>query len=89
MKYTGFCPTTAQVHAGTMQAIQSMETEMPDEKLLFRPAEAQHMLGIGRAKFWLLVKEGAFETRKIRSATVVPAESLRRFVESLPKANAA
>jgi hypothetical protein len=34
------------------------------------------------------VKAGLLETRKIGSATVVTAESLRAFVESLPKANA-
>lgn len=55
------------------------------EKLVYRPAEAQAALGIRNTKFWALVKEGKLETRKLGSATVVPAESLRQFVEGLPK----
>jgi predicted DNA-binding transcriptional regulator AlpA len=57
-------------------------------KSLFRPAEVQATLGIGHSTFWKLVKEQKLETRKIGRATVVPAESLHRFVESLPKAAA-
>ena len=56
------------------------------DKLVYRPAEVQAALGIKNTKFWQLVKEGLLETRKLGGATVVPAESLRRFVESLPKA---
>ena len=59
------------------------------EKLVYRPAEVQAALGIRNTKFWALVKEGKLEARKIGSATVVPAESLRAFVAGLPKANAA
>lgn len=56
------------------------------EKLVYRPREAQEALGIKNSKFWELVKEGRLETRKLGAATVVPAESLRVFVDSLPKA---
>jgi hypothetical protein len=56
------------------------------EKALYRPNEAQHVLGIKNTKFWALVKEGALECRKLGGATVVPAESLKRFIENLPKA---
>lgn len=56
------------------------------EKLVYRPREAQEALGIKNTKFWALVKEGKLETRKLGGATVVPAESLKRFVENLPKA---
>ncbi len=59
------------------------------EKLVYRPAEAQAALGIRNTLFWQLVKEGKLETRKIGSATVVPADSLRAFVANLPKSNAA
>ena len=54
------------------------------EKMLFRPAEVKQALGIGHTSFWKLVKEGKLETKKLGGCTVVPAESLRRFVESLP-----
>jgi hypothetical protein len=56
------------------------------EKLVYRPAEAQAALGIKNTKFWELVKEGKLEARKLGGCTVVPAESLRRFVENLPSA---
>jgi hypothetical protein len=54
------------------------------QKLVYRPREAQEALGIKNTKFWQLVKQGLLETRKLGGATVVPADSLRRFVESLP-----
>jgi hypothetical protein len=57
-----------------------------NEKLVYRPAEAQAALGIRNTKFWALVKEGKLETRKLGGATVVPAESLRQFVANLPSA---
>lgn len=56
------------------------------EKLVYRPAEAQAALGIKNTKFWALVKEGKLETRKMGGATVVLAETMKRFVESLPSA---
>ncbi|WP_234731075.1 helix-turn-helix domain-containing protein [Acidocella facilis] len=58
------------------------------EKLVYRPREAQAALGIKGTKFWALVKAGALETRKMGGATVVPAESLRRFVDGLPAPSA-
>lgn len=59
------------------------------DKLVYRPAEVQSALGIKNTKFWDLVKKGLLETRKLGGATVVPAESLQRFVASLPKSTAA
>ena len=59
-----------------------------NEKLLYRPAEACETLGIKLTNFWRLVKEGQIETRKLGAATVVTAESLRRFVDGLPSAAA-
>jgi len=59
------------------------------DKLVYRPAEAQAALGIKNTLFWQLVKEGKLETRKIGSATVVPADSLKAFLAGLPKPRAA
>lgn len=55
-------------------------------KLLYRPSEAQAALGIKHAKFWNLVKDGAFDVRKSGRATFITAESLRQFADKLPKA---
>ena len=55
-------------------------------KLLYRPREVMNILGIGSTKFWGLVKNQKLEARKIGRATVIPAESVRAFIDSLPKA---
>ncbi len=57
------------------------------DKLMYRPNEAQAALGIKNTKFWALVKAGELETRKIGKATVVPSESLKKFIENLPRSN--
>lgn len=53
---------------------------------VYRPAEAQELLGIKHTKFWQLVKCGALETRKLGRATLVTGESLQAFIANLPKA---
>lgn len=55
-------------------------------KLTYRPREAQELLGIKHTAFWALVRSGKIETHKIGAATVVKAECLLRFIESLPPA---
>ncbi|MEE3503283.1 MULTISPECIES: hypothetical protein [Acidiphilium] len=57
------------------------------EKILYRPAEAQSALGIKHSKFWLLVKEGKIEMRKMGKMSFATADSLRRLADSLPKAS--
>lgn len=59
-----------------------------ENKLLYRATEAQAALGIKHAKFWELVKAGAFDVRKMGRMTFITAESLRRFAENLPKSAA-
>ncbi len=55
-------------------------------KLVHRSSTVCDMLDIRIGTFWKLVKEGKLETRKLGGLTVVPAESLKRFVEGLPSA---
>lgn len=59
------------------------------DKMLYRPAEVQEVLGIKASMFFELVKNGQLEARKLGRATVVPVESLQCFVANLPKADAA
>lgn len=59
-----------------------------DTKLLYRATEAQAALGIKHAKFWELVKAGAFDVRKMGRITLITAESLHRFADNLPKSAA-
>lgn len=67
--------------------IHPTELNKMTEKLLYRPAEAQAALGIKHSKFWMLVKAGSFDIRKMGNTTFVTAESLRRFADSLAKAS--
>jgi excisionase family DNA binding protein len=63
-----------------------MEAELVDrEKLLLTTREAARALGIGRSKFFALLKDGHFDKRKIGSKTVVTVASVRAFADRLPK----
>lgn len=53
------------------------------EKLYYRPAEVQTLLGIKTTKFYALVKAGQLEIKKLGRATIVPAESLQKFAAQL------
>jgi len=51
--------------------------------------EAQEALGgVGRTKFYELVKEGVIETRKLGSKTIVVVDSLKMLIEKTAAAPA-
>jgi excisionase family DNA binding protein len=41
------------------------------------------MTGIGRTKMYELIKDGQIEAIKVGTATLVPVDSLRRFLDEL------
>ena len=55
-------------------------------KLLHSTASVKTALDIGNSKFWALVKEGRFDARKMGGAVFITDESLRAFIDNLPKA---
>jgi len=55
------------------------------EPLLYRADDAKAALGIGNTKFYELIQIGAIEARKLGSRTMITAESLKRYAESLPR----
>jgi len=55
------------------------------EPLLYRAVEAKAALGVGNTRFYELIAAGALDARKMGSRTMVTAESLRRYVGSLPR----
>ena len=59
------------------------ELRAPTAKLLHRRKDAQNALSIGHSKFYELVAEGRLKIVKIGSASFVPDESLRSFLNSL------
>jgi excisionase family DNA binding protein len=54
--------------------------------LAYGIAEACAALGIGRTRLYALIGEGKIEARSCGGRTLIPADSLRSFVASLPPA---
>lgn len=57
---------------------------MPDARLdpiTVRVREACRITGIGRSKLYELIAAGEIEIVKVGSITLIPTESLRRFVD--------
>jgi len=47
-----------------------------------RIKDACRMTGIGRSKLYLLIAEGAIETIKVGSMTLIPGASIEAFIQS-------
>jgi excisionase family DNA binding protein len=54
-------------------------------RLLFKVSEAAEQLGLSRATVYKEIARGAIKPVKIGAATRLPAEELRRYVDSLTK----
>ena len=57
-----------------------------DLVLAFTVQDACRAIGCGRTSLYSLISAGKIEARSLGSRTIIPAESLRRFVASLPPA---
>jgi excisionase family DNA binding protein len=57
-----------------------------DYVLTLSVADACRALGIGRTNLYRLIGEQKIEARSLGGRTVIPAESLRAFLASLPAA---
>jgi excisionase family DNA binding protein len=58
-------------------------------KLLLTPAEAAHMIGVGRSKMYELLASGAVKSVKIGSLRRIPATALDEYVAGLVEDGAA
>ncbi len=56
------------------------------EKLLFKPAEAAELLGLGRSKVYALVASGGLPSIRIGRNVRIPAEALRQWVRDQSEA---
>lgn len=54
-------------------------------KIAFSPAEAAAAVGLGRSKFYELIREGRITTKKSGSRTLITVAELKRFVDDLPQ----
>jgi excisionase family DNA binding protein len=53
------------------------------EQLMYRPAEAARMLGMGRTVIFALIKSGRLRSLKVGGARLITADALRAFVREL------
>ena len=53
------------------------------EQLMYRPAEAAQVLGMGRTRVFALIKSGRLRSVKFGAARFITAEALRAFVHDL------
>ena len=62
------------------KATSRRQTHCPvQEPLTVRHAEAQRLLGVGKSKYWQLVKEGHIETVRIGRGSLARYASLKRL----------
>jgi excisionase family DNA binding protein len=55
------------------------------EQLMYRPAEAAQVLGIGRTRVFALIKSGRLRSVKLGAARFITEEALRTFVRDLER----
>jgi hypothetical protein len=60
---------------------------MNHEILAYRVPDAGRITGLGNTKLYELIGAGILDARKAGSRTLITAESLNRYIASLPKAN--
>ena len=53
------------------------------EQLMYRPAEAAQVLGIGRTRVFALIKSGRLRSIKLGGGRYISADALRAFVREL------
>jgi excisionase family DNA binding protein len=54
--------------------------------LAYSILDAARASGLGRSTLYELIAAGKIEARKVGARTLIPADSLRRFITSLPAA---
>lgn len=59
-----------------------MKSRTPLEKLAYSPLEAAQVIGISRSKIYGLLKTDSFPCKRIGGRIVIPAESLKRWLEN-------
>lgn len=57
------------------------------DPLLYTVDAACSVIGLKKTALYMLISAGRIEARKSGGRTLIPAESLRRYAESLPPAD--
>jgi excisionase family DNA binding protein len=58
------------------------------EQLMYRPADAAQVLGMGRTAVFALIKSGQLRSIKLGGARFISADALRAFVRELEQKSA-
>lgn len=68
------------------QVIQaSPPPELPQEKLTYSLKEAAAALGVGKSTLYKALSDGALSAVKLGNRTLIPADSLRAWMNSWPR----
>lgn len=59
--------------------------ELPAEKLTYTVKQTAAALGVGQTTVWKAVADGKLSAMKLGSRTLIPAESLRAWIASMPR----
>lgn len=59
------------------------QLKLPFDTITVKISVAVQMTGISRTKMYELIKDGQIEAIKVGTATLVPVDSLRRFLDEL------
>ena len=60
--------------------------EIPQEKLMYGVKEASEALGLSRTTIWKAIADGRLNAVKFGNRTLIPADTLRAWLASLPSA---
>lgn len=76
----------AQPPAPASQPVAAPPHEPPPEKLAFTLKEASAAIGVGETTLYAAIADGRLLALKMGNRTLIPAESLRAWIASLPRA---
>lgn len=77
-------PPDKPAPAPVSQPVAPPPRELPPEKLMFTMKEASVGLGVGKTTLYAAIAEGRLAAVKLGNRTLIPADSLRTWLASLP-----
>lgn len=72
--------------APVSQPVTAPLRELPPEKITFTLKEASSALGVGKTTLYAAIADGRLVALKMGSRTLIPADSLRSWIDSMPRA---
>ena len=63
--------------------VNDRQLKLPFDTITVKISVAVQITGIGRTKMYELINDGQIEAIKVGTATLIPVDSLRRFLDGL------